>query len=157
MAPLGVQGDPAADGFVERQATDRVLLPQQQIGDRNGQRAGVFEFIERARPVTHAAGNIDQQRRAEVRVFFVLLDVIAILLGPDLPIDVPQIVAGGVLAVLAKLDRLAEKGTAVDARQKSLDHVARAHLEPANPGDRLRMQKSFGIGHRASTRPLWWE
>ena len=106
--------------------------------------------------VAHAGRDVDQQRAAEVGVLLELLDVVAVLLGPDLPVDVPQVVAAGVLAVLAELDRLAEVRAAVHARQEALDDVPGAQVQPGDPLDRLRMQKSFGIGHRGSARLLWW-
>ena len=99
--------------------------------------------------------NVDQQRGPQVRVFLELLDVVAVLLGPDFPVDVPQVVAGGVFAVLQELDRLAEVGAAMHARQKAFDDVPGPHVEPRDPRDRFRMQKSFGIGHRWSARLLW--
>ena len=54
----------------------------------------------------------------QVGVFLVLLDVIAVLFGPHFPIDVPQVVAVAVLAVLQKLDRLPEVRTAMHAGEK---------------------------------------
>ena len=60
-------------------------------------------------------------------------------------------------AVLKELDRLTEVGTAVNAGEKSLHDVHRAQIEPRDPSDRFRMQKSFGSGHRWSARPLWSE
>ena len=106
--------------------------------------------------VAHAARDVAQQRAAEVRVFLELLDVVAVLLGPDLPVDVAQVVAAGVLAVLAELDRLAEVRAAVHAGEEALDDVPRAEIEPGDPLDRLRMQKSFGIVHRGSVRLRGW-
>ena len=92
---------------------------------------------------------------AHVRVFFELLDVVAILLGPDLPIDVAQIVADGIFAVLPEFDRLAEIGAAVQAGQKAFDDMPCPEVQPRDSLDRFRMQKSFGIGHRGSIRLLW--
>ena len=92
-----------------------------------------------------------------VRVFFELLDVQSVLPGPDLPVDVPQVVAGGVFAMLQEFDGLAEVGAAVHARQKTFDDVPSPQLQPRDPLDRFRMQKSFGIGHRSSVHPPWSE
>ncbi len=130
MAPLGAQRHRRADPLVERHAADRVLLPQQQIGQADGDRRGVFELVQRAGAVAHAVRHVDQQRGPQVRVFLELLDVIAILLGPDFPIDVPQVVADGVFAVLAKFDRLAEIRAAVQSGQKAFDDMPRPQIKP---------------------------
>ena len=60
-------------------------------------------------------------------------------------------------AVLQEFDRLAEIRTAVHPRKKSFDDVPRPQVQPRYAFDRLRMQKSFGIGHRLSIRLPWWE
>ena len=54
------------------------------------------------------------------------------------------------LAMLEKLDRLAEVRTAMHPGEESLDHVPGPQFQPGDAFDRLRMQKSFGIGHRGS-------
>ena len=105
--------------------------------------------------VAHAGGNVDQQRAAEVGIFFELLDVEAILLGPDLPIDIPRVVAPGVFAMLAELDRLAENtGCGASPTEKPSTTCRARRPRCCDPLDRFRMQKSSGIGHRASTRLL---
>ena len=111
-------------GVVEGDAADRVLLPQQQVGQADGDRAAVFVLAHRAAAVAHAGGNVAQQRAAEVRVLFELLDVIAVLLRPDFPVDIAQVVAVGVFAVLAELDRLPEVRTAVHPGKEPFHHVA---------------------------------
>src|SRR4029078_392671 len=94
---------------------------------------------------------------AEVGVLFVLLDVQTVLLGPDLPIDAAQVVAWRVFAVLEELDGLAEVGAAVHAAEEAFDDVPSANLQPANPLDYLRMQRSFGSGRHGSVGLRAWE
>ena len=59
------------------------------------------------------------------------------------PIDVAQVVAGDVFAMLQKLDRLPEIGALVHPRKKTFDDVPGPNFQPRDPLDRLRMQKSF--------------
>ena len=156
VVPLGPQGHDHPHLLVEGNAAHGVLLAQQQVGQAAGDRGAVLELVHRPAAVAHAAGDVDQHGAAEVGVLFELLDVVAVLLGPQLPVDVPGVVAEGVLAVLAKLDRLAEVGTAMHAGEETLDDVAGPHFQPRDPLDRVRMQKSSGIAHRGSTRLLAW-
>ena len=156
MVPLGAQRHGDSGGVVEGHAADRVLLPQEQVGQADGDGAGVLVLVHRPAAVAHAVRHVAQQRAAEVGVFLELFDVVAVLLRPDFPIDVAQVVAEGVLAMLAKLDRLAEVRTAMHAGEESLDDVPCAEIEPGDPLDRLRKQKSLGIVHRGSVRLRGW-
>src|SRR5207247_10997416 len=100
-------------------------------------------FVERPVAVGHAPGNIDHERATEVGLFLVLLDVEPVLAGPDLPIDVPQVVAGDIFAMLQELDGLPEVRAAVHPRKKSFDDAEGPNFQPRDALDRLRMQKSF--------------
>ena len=75
-------GTRGPDPLVERHAAHGVLLPQQQIRQARGHRAGVLVLVQRPAAVLHAVRDIDQQRAAQVGVFLVLLDVAA---GPAWP------------------------------------------------------------------------
>ena len=157
MARAGAERNHLADRFVEDGAADGVLLAKEQIGQCGGGRDRVVVFGHRAAAVFHAGRDIDQQAAAEVRVFFVLLDVEAVLLGPDLPIDAAQVVARRVFAVLEELDGLAEVRAAVHAAEEAFDDVSSANLQPADPLDHLRMQRSFGSGRHGSVGLRAWE
>ena len=70
--------------------------------------------------------------------------------------SVVTIAVRDVLTVLAEFHGLAEVGAAVHPRQETFDDVPSPQVQTRDPFDRLRMQKSFGIGHRVLTRlPLW--
>ena len=102
--------------------------------------------------VLHAAGDIDDQIAAEIRGLLELFDVQPVLPRPDLPIDMPQVIAGRILTVLKKLNALPKVRTAMHAREKTLDDILRPKLHSRNSLDGFRMQKSFGIGHRWKAR-----
>ena len=124
MVALRAHADRGSHTFVEGHAADGVLLPQQQIGQAHRDRAGVFVLVQRPAAVLHAVRDVDQQRAAEVGVFLELLDVVAVLLGPDLPVDVAQVVAGRVFAVLQELDRLPEVRDCGACRRETLRRCA---------------------------------
>ena len=50
--------------------------------------------------------------------------------------------------MLAELNRLAEVGAAVHARQKSLNDVPCAQIEPSDSFDRFRIQEFLRVAHR---------
>jgi len=54
--------------------------------------------------VAHGGGGVEQEVGPEVGLLLVLLDVEAVAFGEDLPVQVPRVDAGGVLAVLGELD-----------------------------------------------------
>ena len=107
--------DRRADHVVERNHPDRVLLPQQEVRQRRGDLAGVLVLGELSRTEQHRLGQVHQQRRAKVCFLLVLLDVVAVGLGPDLPVDAADVVTGRVFAVLSELNRLTEVRAAVQA------------------------------------------
>ena len=83
---------------------DGVLLAQEQVAEAGGDGAGVVVLVERPAAVVHRLADVHDERAAQVGLFLELLDVEAVGLGPDLPVEVADVVAGGVLAVLHELD-----------------------------------------------------
>ena len=150
---LAARRDDLAHVLVEGDAADRVLLAQQQVGQAGGDGAAVVVLVQRPAAVVHRLADVDDQGAAQVGLFLELLDVEAVGLGPDLPVEVADVVAGGVLAVLHELDRVAEERAAVHAGDEALDDVLGAQVEPRDAGDRLGMQEAARIvffgGHGA--------
>src|SRR5262249_22032802 len=95
------------------------------------------------------------QKTAEGRLLLELLDVVAVGARPDLPVEVAQVVALGVLAVLHELDGVAEERALVQAVEEPLDDLAGAQVEPVGAGDGGRVQEAAraggGVGHRQRT------
>jgi len=110
------------------------------------------QLIELPRYVLHATAGVCPGRNLPSLQAWIGPRTAAVALEER--VDVAQIVSARVLAVLKELDRLTEVGAAVDAGQKSFDDVASAQIEPRDPTNGFRMQKSFGSGHRSSIRPL---
>ena len=111
---------------VEQDQADRVLLLDQQHGQRDDQRGGVVELRQRAGAVVHRGAGIDHERDPQVAFFFVLLDVMAIGAPEDAPVEPAQIVAGRVFAVLGELDVEAVERTAMLPADRPFDDTAGA-------------------------------
>ena len=92
--------------------------------------------------------------RHVVRLLLILLDVIAVALPQHLPIEMPRVIAGDVLAVLRKLDGKPTKRRPVCAGHVALDHRPRlqAQMLRALDGDGIEERVlSSGSGHRCVT------
>ena len=152
MVPAGSPGQFRSNLLIEQGESDRILLPQGQVGEARGKGCGVIEFVQWSTTVIHALGTIDEQGTSQVGVFFVLLDIESVLSAPDLPIDVPEIIPWYVLTVLNELDRLPKVWTAMHPREKALNDVAGPEFHRRYASDCFRMQIVFGIGHHAAIR-----
>jgi hypothetical protein len=93
----------------------------------------------------HGLADIDHHATSEIRVLLKLFDEKTIGLGPHLPVQVPQIIAQNVLAMLQELDAMAEERTAVHAGNESFHHMPSAQVQPGNSGYRFRMKKAAGV------------
>src|ERR1019366_4607921 len=85
--------------------------------------------------VRHAAAGIDEKVGVEIGFLFVLLDVVAVGLAEDAPVNVANLVAGVILAMLGELDTEALVGTFMHAAQEAGDDVARNEAQPAVFGE----------------------
>ena len=124
-----------------------------KYGERRGHSAGMLELRDGLPRIAHAPRRIDDEHRLEVRLFLIFLDVVAVGLAEGPPVDVADLVAGAVLAMLGELDREPLERALVQARHDSLDHQPREQLQPAEAGqgggvEIVHESAAFGI-----TRP----
>ena len=96
-----------------------------------------------ARPVAHRVGTINEQPANEVGFQFVLLEVQPFLPAEHLPVDVPDVVPGDILAVLGELDRKAVLFAAVPAGKDPLDRPPGAQFK----GPDFRKDIGIEAGH----------
>ena len=108
-------GKICAGSLSNRARPDRVLLAGQEHRQRGGQRGGVVELGQRPGAVVHRGAGVDDERGAEVALFLVLLDVVAVGAAEDAPVEPAQVVAGRVFAILGELDVEAVERAAVQA------------------------------------------
>jgi hypothetical protein len=74
----------------------------------------------------------------------------------DLPVDVLDVVAGRVLAVLGELDGEAVPRAAVPPGQEPLDELARLQFEVVDPGEDVRIgQRHKNIVARRPVATAW--
>src|SRR5262245_15923702 len=66
----------------------------------------------------------------------------AVGLAPDLPVEVPDVVAADVLAVLHELDGVPEEGAFVHAGDEPLDGLLGAQVEPRRAGNDRRVKEA---------------
>ena len=138
-------------------------LARDQVRERRREQPRVVELRDAgASRVRHRRAGVDRDLRRQVRRLAVLLRVEAVGPGEQLPVDVLQIVAGPVVAVLAELRAVAVKGAAVQAGDRAVDRDPRDELEVAD-----RRQEDRGracseapddcyAGMCSSRRPTIW-
>ena len=116
--------------FVKRDQADGVLLHGHQIGQRCGQAGRIFELRHRlAFGEPHRGRKVHHQIAGQIRFRFETLDVIAIRLGVDQPIDQFRVVAAVVSPVFAELHRETLEGTRMQSLQESADDHPRSQIE----------------------------
>ena len=94
-----------------------------QVAERRGQADAVLELRQLlAVGVAHRRREVHDEVARQVRLGLELLDVEAVGLGEDVPVDVGDVVAGGVLAVLGELDREPVIRAGVQPAQEPLDN-----------------------------------
>ena len=144
--------DHRAHGRVERDQPDRVALADHQVGQRRRQPPRVLELRDGLARVAHAARRVDDEIGLKVRLFFIFLDVIAVGLAEGPPVDMADLVAGPVLAMLGELDREPLERALVQARHHPFDHQA-ARSAPAGrsgPGRWGRERARVGRSRQAA-------
>ena len=105
-------------------------------------------------PYAHRLADVEQQPADEVRLLLVLLEVEAAGPAVDLPVDVLDVVAGDVLAVLGELDGEAVVRALVHARQVALDDQPRLQLQAADLGERQRVEVALRVVSIGSRRGM---
>ncbi len=84
----------------------------------------------------------------QVRLVLVLLEIELVGAAEHLPVDVPQVVAGRVLAMLGKLDREPVVRAAMHARDVPFDDPRRPQLQAFEFGQHSRVEKvGCCVGH----------
>ena len=152
LRPLALGREALADLPVERDQADRVLLVDHQVAERRGEADRVLELGQLlAIGVAHRPREVHHQVARQVRLGLEFLRVEAVGLGVDVPVDVRDVVAGRVLAVLGELDREAVERAGVQAGDEALDDELRPQVEPRDLADHLGLQ--ILLGGRWPRRP----
>ena len=91
--------------------------------------------------ILHALAGIEQQITKQVGFLFKLLQIKPIAFAEHLPIDIAQIVARRVLAMLGKFVREAAVRAAVKAGDIAFDNFPSAQLQTLQLRKRLRLKQ----------------
>ena len=106
----------------------------------------------------HRAAHVDDQMTVEVGLGVVLLDIEPVVASVELPVQVPQVVAGQILPMRGEFDRKPDVRAAVQPVEKALDDRARDQLEVLEVGQEQGIDvfvEQVGRGGPASrTRPV---
>ena len=138
--------------LVEYHQAAGILLVNHQPAEGGRQRDRVVEFGELLPVgVGHRRAGIDREVAGDVGLGLKLLHIVLVGLGVDQPVDVLRVVARGVLAVLAELDREALVGTGMEPLQEALDDELGAEIEPGDLPHHLGLQVFLDrAGHQQS-------
>jgi len=157
----------ASDGGADSVGVDdqahAVALLERDVAEGGGEGGGVVELGpvaaavgafgdagaggvgEGARAEVHGAGGVDEDEQVEVGFLLVLFELEFVGAAEDFPVEVTEVVAGDVLAVLGELDAEASEGRAVQAGGEALDDHAGAKLEAAEAGEGLGVEIEGGV------------
>jgi len=99
--------------------------------------------------------SVEQKRKPQVGIDFVLFDVETVLFCPDFPIDASGIIAGNVLPVLSKLNGVTEVPGLVQPAQKAIHNMLCPKVKPGNPFESLWMKivREHEVNYR---RSMWF-
>ena len=110
---------------VEGDETDAVGLLEHHVGNASGQSRGIMELgptLGTGALVRHRTAGIQKHVAPEVGFLLVFADVETVALAVYLPVQVPDLVTGDVLAVLFELDAETLVRRPVQARAKAFHH-----------------------------------
>ncbi len=121
---------------VENNHASGVALLVGQVGERHGQKTGVVQFADAMRTVAHGGARIQHERQLAIGFAAVSFEKRFFGAGEDVPIDVPQIVAGRVGAILGELLAESEIGGAMQAGDETIDHSFRDEIQMRDSGEK---------------------
>src|SRR5690349_21383086 len=93
-----------ADRDIEKPERGGITLMEDEVSQARGHGLAVLEFGQLARAVSHGLAAIEQDIGDVIRLLLILLDVVAVGTAENLPVEMPDIIALGVFAMLSKLD-----------------------------------------------------
>ena len=138
VASAALGGQPAPDLVVVDDEADGILLVMGEVGGGGGQLAGEFKLAgEAGMPEAHRGGGVQHQVHPQAGFLLVLLDEIALAAPEQLPIEVAQVVALHVIAVVAEFHTGPFEHAGVAARPPALRGPARPEHQMIEPAHRL--------------------
>jgi hypothetical protein len=119
-----------------------VALVDQQIRERRGDAAGVFDLCFLAGAVEiHRAGSVDHKVGTEIGIGLEFLDVKSVRAGEGLPIEAAGVIARDVFPILRELDGGTAVRRAVLARDVAHHRHARLDGKRAEAGEEIAVDE----------------
>ena len=116
------------DGVLgERHHENAVEIDQRDVGQRRRQLPGEIELAAAAE--AHAVRAIEQDVDVQVLLFLEALEQQVAVAGVDVPVEIPEVVAGRVLAVVGELDPAAELHRPPLREERTAEHALRDQRE----------------------------
>jgi len=124
-----------------------VVLAQEKPGERGCEHFRAFHFGSPSlcAAIFHRSAGVTDNIEPDVRLEHVTFDAETVVAGVEAPIEMAQIIAGLIVAIIAELDAEPVKRAVVQAAEKSLHDVARLEIESFERGQQLRIE-AFGQG-----------
>ena len=119
---------PPRDPAGQRADRDPVLAGEPDVAERRGRPLGEQQLRRSARG--HRRRGVDEQGDGDVLLLDEQLDEQALEPGVDVPVELAQVVAEGVVAVVGELDRLAALDAPATALEPAADRRAHQHQQP---------------------------
>lgn len=121
-----------------------IALPLGQIGQARSEDRGIPQFVLRRFAYGHRGTQVEHDVQVDIGLGVVLLDIESIVPAEELPVQMPQIVAGHVFAMRNKVDPIADVRTAMQAVQETFDDPLRHKLQVFHAGRQLRICQVCG-------------
>jgi len=137
-------GKHRADLRIEYHQSGGIALAHHEICEARGYAASIFELAHPVRIglVSHRCGSVQQDVAGEVRLLFELLHIVAVALAEDFPVDVLDVVAGRILAVLGELHGKSAERTSVETQYETLYNGLRQKLHVVDVGENIEIKMS---------------
>ena len=129
------------DFLAHQREGHRIPLEQDHMGETGRQDFRIVEFCQLARAIIHGGTAVHDQMGYEVGILFILADIISFGAAENLPVEMADVIAGRVFAVLCKLDGKPVIGRAVFPDPIALDDFAGHESERIAAGNGIRIQQ----------------
>jgi len=126
-------------------------LAEEKPGQCAGKNFGALKFRGpgAGAAIFHRSAGVAHDVEAYVRLQHVALDAEPIATSVEPPIEVAEVVAGLIIAIVAEFDAETMKWTVVEAAEKTFHDVTRLEVEPFQSGEEFRLEtggKGFSSG-----------
>jgi hypothetical protein len=127
---------------IESDHAGGVILSEEEPGEGGGEGFSTLEFGSPGgvAAVKHGGAGVADDVKADIGLLHVAFDAEAIASGIEAPIEMAQVVAGLVVAIVAELDAKAMEGAVMHAAEETLHHITGLEVEAFEGREELRIE-----------------